>query len=255
MMSNPWLMMGLASLAIGSGALLLDGEGSAAGDEAATLHLAQVGGDLNLAQADPEPADDDDEDIQPPDGIDTPEEWAKLLSKQSKDLERREQDLQIALQKLANEKKEVEAKLAKAIKEKESADAITRGRSKGGVGRALLPPQKIEEKRDRVASIVKKMKPKKAAKMVTEWDDIVAIEIMWRLPARISSAVLAAMKPKDSGRLTRRMATGWGVEDAAKEKAQKARDEKEKAEKARKALEDASREKTLIRSEPAGGRT
>jgi hypothetical protein len=97
------------------------------------------------------------------------------------------------------------------------------------------------------------MKPKKAAKMVTEWDDIVAMEIMWRLPARISSAVLAAMKPKDSGRLTRRMATGWGAEDAAKEKAEEARKEKERAEEARKAREDASREQTLIRSVPAGG--
>ena len=59
--------------------------------------------------------------------------------------------------------------------------------------------------------------------MVAKWSDIVAIDIMWRLPARISAAVLAAMPADISARITRKMATGWGADDAAKEKAEKAK--------------------------------
>ena len=221
MTTSPWLYVGLATLAVGSGSMLLDGAGTAAEQE---VKLAQIQGPV-LAQANPEPADAEEEEILPPDGVESPEEWAKILAKEAKDLERREQELQIAQQELETERKQVQAEMAEAVKAKEDAEKICRGQAKGGASRALQPPEAHEERRSRVADILKKMKPKKGADMVGKWSDIVAIDIMWRLPARISAAVLAAMPAGDSARITRKMATGWGADDAAKEKAEKAKED------------------------------
>ena len=96
MTTSPWLYVGLATLAVGSGSMLLDGAGTAAEQE---VKLAQIQGPV-LAQANPEPADAEEEEILPPDGVESPEEWAKILAKEAKDLERREQELQIAQQEL-----------------------------------------------------------------------------------------------------------------------------------------------------------
>jgi flagellar motility protein MotE (MotC chaperone) len=240
MSANPWIFLGLATVAVGSGTLLLDREGTAAEQDVSSLHLAQIDGPV-LAQADPEPADAEEEEILPPDGVESPEQWAKILAKNAKDLERREQDLQIAQQELQTERKQVETDMAAAVKAKEDAEKICRGQSKGGVSRALQPPEAHEERRTRVASILKKMKPKKGALMVAKWSDIVAIDIMWRLPARISASVLAAMPAEISGRITRKMATGWGADDAAKEAIEKAK------------KEDASKDKpSVVPTEPGG---
>jgi flagellar motility protein MotE (MotC chaperone) len=241
MSANPWVFLGLATVAVGSGTLLLEREGTAAEQEGSSLYLAQIDGPV-LAQADPEPADaDEEEEILPPDGVESPEQWAKILAKQAKDLERREQDLQIAQQELESERKQVETDMASAVKAKEDAEKICRGQSKGGVSRALQPPEAHEERRTRVAAILKKMKPKKGALMVAKWSDIVAIDIMWRLPARISASVLAAMPAEISGRITRKMATGWGADDATKEAIEKSKEE------------DASKDKpSVVPTEPGG---
>ena len=177
-----------------------------------------------IAQANPEPAAGEEEEILPPDGVESPEEWAKILARQSKDLERREQELQIAQQELETERKQVQVEMAEAAKAKEDAEKLCRGQSKGGVSRALQPPEAHEERRSRVAAILKKMKPQAGAEMVSKWSDIVAIDIMWRLPARISAAVLAAMPAEIAARITRKMATGWGPDDAAKEKDKEPKD-------------------------------
>jgi len=243
MTANPWLFIGLATVAVGSGSLLLDGAGTAADQE---IKLAQIEGPV-LAQANPEPADAEEDEILPPDGVESPEEWAKILAKQTKDLERREQELQIAQQELATEQKQVEADMAEAVKAKEDAEKICRGQSKGGVSRALQPPEAHEERRTRVAAILKKMKPKSGAKVVAKWSDIVAIDIMWRLPARISAAVLAAMPAEAAARITRKMATGWGADDAAKEDAKKAKEAEEAKE------EDASTDKPAEKPPAPGG--
>ena len=243
MTGNPWLFVGLATVAVGSGTMLLDGAGTAADQE---MKLAQIQGPV-LAQANPEPADAEEEEILPPDGVESPEEWAKILARQARDLERREQELQIAQQELETERKQVQTEMAEAVKAKEDAEKICRGQSKGGASRALQPPEAHEERRSRVADILKKMKPKKGADMVAKWSDIVAIDIMWRLPARISAAVLAAMPAEVSARITRKMATGWGADDAAKEKAKEAEEDAKE--------EDASTDKPGEQPPASGGTT
>lgn len=233
MNARPWWIMMVATATVGAGALLLENDGTAAPQDLGEVQLAQVGGSTTVAQRDPVPAEPraenaPEEDPEPPPGVDTPEAWAKVLAKQTRELERREQELKIAQQKLEVQNKEVESKLSEALKALEEAKKMGAQRSKsgpkGGVSRALMPPENHEERRNRVAAIIKKMKPKKAAAVVTTWSkyDLVSIDVFGRLNPRVVASVLGSMDPEVAGRITTRMANGWGPEDAAKARAQEA---------------------------------
>lgn len=61
---------------------------------------------------------------------------------------------------------------------------------------------------DQVVAIVKKMKPKEAAAMVSEWDDALTVDLLARLSGRLSAPVLGAMEPKTAARVTAMLARG-----------------------------------------------
>ena len=79
-----------------------------------------------------------------------------------------------------------------------------------GAAAPVAPGPLVGPARGRVAAILKKMKPRDAAKVVTLWPDDVALDVLWRLKPRVAAPTLGAMKPQDASRLTAKMARGFG---------------------------------------------
>ena len=52
------------------------------------------------------------------------------------------------------------------------------------------------------------MRPEAAALVVARWSDPLTIKIFWRLSARISAPILAAMDPQAAAKITAGMANG-----------------------------------------------
>lgn len=82
-------------------------------------------------------------------------------------------------------------------------------------------PEQIEQSLVLLTDMVKKMKPAKAAEILAQWDEALAIGILRRLGSRRATPVLSKMPVTLSGRLTSRIAAGvaalpsLSAEDAA----------------------------------------
>lgn len=72
-------------------------------------------------------------------------------------------------------------------------------------------PEQVEASLVLLTDIVKKMKPSKAAQLLAEWDEALAIGILRRLGSRRATPVLSKMPITLSGRLTSRIAAGVGA--------------------------------------------
>jgi len=62
-----------------------------------------------------------------------------------------------------------------------------------------------------LTDMVKKMKPSKAAELLQQWDDRLAIGIVRRLGSRRATPILSKMPAVESGRLTSKIAAGVGA--------------------------------------------
>ena len=72
-------------------------------------------------------------------------------------------------------------------------------------------PEQIEQSLVLLTDMVKKMKPAKAAEILAQWDESLAIGILRRLGSRRATPVLSKMPVTLSGRLTSRIAMGVGA--------------------------------------------
>jgi len=72
-------------------------------------------------------------------------------------------------------------------------------------------PEQVEASLVLLTDMVKKMKPSKAAELLAQWDEALAIGILRRLGSRRATPVLSKMPITLSGRLTSRIAAGVGA--------------------------------------------
>ena len=72
-------------------------------------------------------------------------------------------------------------------------------------------PEQVELSMVLLTDMVKKMKPSKAASLLAEWDDTLAIGILRRLGSRRATPILSKMPVTLSGRLTSKIAAGVGA--------------------------------------------
>jgi hypothetical protein len=72
-------------------------------------------------------------------------------------------------------------------------------------------PEQIEASLELLMDMVKKMKPSKAAELLQEWDDKLAIGIFRRLGSRRATPILSKMPAAVGGRLTSKIAAGLGA--------------------------------------------
>ena len=72
-------------------------------------------------------------------------------------------------------------------------------------------PEQIEASLVLLTDMVKKMKPAKAAELLAQWDEALAIGILRRLGSRRATPILSKMPIALSGRLTSRIAVGVGA--------------------------------------------
>ena len=137
--------------------------------------------------------------------------WETSLSAREQALVRTQQALLGEMQRLDDLQKKIESRWAEAAEARRFAETacggpvITAGPATGALP---LTADEREVNIGRVADIVKKMKPSKAAEVVMEWDDVLAIDVLGRLSARVVTPILSAMPVDVSGRLTRRMISG-----------------------------------------------
>ncbi|MGB0588322.1 MAG: MotE family protein [Myxococcota bacterium] len=72
-------------------------------------------------------------------------------------------------------------------------------------------PEQIEASLVLLTDMVKKMKPAKAAELLAQWEEALAIGILRRLGSRRATPILSKMPIALSGRLTSRIAVGVGA--------------------------------------------
>lgn len=72
-------------------------------------------------------------------------------------------------------------------------------------------PAQIDESLLLLTDLVKKMKPSKAAELLQQWDDTLAIGILRRLGSRRAAPILSKMPVVVGGRLTSKIAAGVGA--------------------------------------------
>jgi flagellar motility protein MotE (MotC chaperone) len=240
MNSNRWFFLILAAIALGSGGALLhsgalasektpdQGVLLAQGGDPVTPDPGGANDDENQNSSNKSPGDDDDGGLDPggdddegnmadadvklPKGVKDVKAWAQRLKKEQEVLNNARAQLSIDQQKFKADQDGLAAKSKKLQADKKAADRL----KSLGVKGALSPPGEkglsADEKArlDKVAKIVKKMKPKAAALMMIskEWKPALARKVFFRLKARISAPILSAMPPDKAGEITRGMAIG-----------------------------------------------
>ena len=137
--------------------------------------------------------------------------WETSLSAREQALVRTQQALLGEMQRLDDLQKKIESRWSEASEARRFAETacggpvITAGPATGALP---LTADEREVNLNRVAEILKKMKASKAAEVAQEWDDVLAIDVLGRLSARVVTPILSAMPAEVSGRLTRRMISG-----------------------------------------------
>ncbi|MEE2779711.1 MAG: hypothetical protein VYE15_04245 [Myxococcota bacterium] len=137
--------------------------------------------------------------------------WEASLAAREQAISRAQQALLREMDRLHDLQKRVEARWVDANEVRRFAEQSCGGSViTAGPLTAVAPPspEEIEQNREHVVTILKKMKPSQAAQLLLQWDDEMAIEVLKKLSARTASPILAAMPVDASGRITRRMVTG-----------------------------------------------
>jgi len=137
--------------------------------------------------------------------------WEASLAAREQAISRAQQALLREMDRLHDLQKRVEARWVDANEVRRFAEQSCGGSViTAGPLSAVAPPspEEVEQNRNHVVTIVKKMKPSQAAQLLLQWDDELAIDVLKKLSARTASPILAAMPVDASGRITRRMVTG-----------------------------------------------
>jgi flagellar motility protein MotE (MotC chaperone) len=109
---------------------------------------------------------------------------------------------------------ELETQLRSMAEASQAARAAVEGALAGRAREAPLEPgtpEEIQASLVLLADMVKKMKPSKAAELLQQWSDKLAIGILRRLGSRRATPILSKMPVEVSGRLTSLIAAGIGA--------------------------------------------